>query len=114
SSWPGIMTFSFLKSRLFDAIASKDRREERRFLNESARFLVERDLNPERVGCPSSDFLRKLAAHAVTIEELRPWTNHLSECGECYREFHSLKGSSNPVYAGLTQVLRRLTGKRMR
>lgn len=102
------MTFDFLKSRLLGAAISNDERDEKAFLEDARRVLESWESNPDRVGCPPSQFLRQLASHEVTMEELRSWSRHLSRCGECYREFESLKPKSNPVRAGLKHTIRRL------
>jgi hypothetical protein len=92
-----------------DAAASRDEQEEQLLLEASRGSLASKHLNPQRIGCPSHDFLLKLAAHSMSLGELKPWTVHLSSCGECFREFQSLKRPSNPVVSGFRNVLRRLT-----
>jgi hypothetical protein len=77
-------------------------------LEASRNILAEKCLNPERVGCPDLDFLRKLARHSVGIDELKFWTPHLSSCGECFREFQSLKRPPSPIASGSLKVFRRL------
>jgi hypothetical protein len=101
------MTFS-LKSWLLRAAVSEGKREEGLFLQQSRAFLEGRNTNPDRVGCPSSDFLKRLAQHEVAMDELRLWTNHLSSCGECYREFEYRKVSGDPVRAGVKNGIRRM------
>ena len=108
------MTLDFLKLRLFGAAISNDEQDEKTFLQDAKSALESRESNPDRVGCPSSEFLSKLASHQITMEELRTWTRHLSSCGECYREFESLKPKSNPVRTGLKDTLRRLARKEPR
>jgi hypothetical protein len=106
------MTFDFLKLRLFGATINDDERDEKLFLKDAKLTLESRESNPDRVGCPPSEFLHKLASHEIKMEELRSWSNHLSICGECYREFESLEPKSNPVRAALKDTLRRLTRRR--
>jgi hypothetical protein len=108
------MTLDFLKLRLFGASISDDDRDEKAFLQDAKSALESRESNPDRVECPPSEFLSKLASHQITMEELRTWTQHLSSCGECYREFESLRPKSNPVRTGLKDTLRRLAGKQPR
>jgi hypothetical protein len=108
------MTLDFLKLRLFGGAISNDGRDEKTFLQHAKSALESRESNPDRVGCPPSEFLSKLASHQITMEELRTWTRHLSTCGECYREFESLKPKSNPVRTGFKDTLRRLAGKERR
>lgn len=107
------MTLDFLKLRLFGAAISNEH-DEKAFLQYARSALESRESNPDRVGCPPAEFLRKLAGHQIAMEELRTWTRHLSICGECYREFESLKPKSNPVRAGFKDTLRRLARKEPR
>jgi hypothetical protein len=97
------MTFS-LKSWLFGPRVAESEREERLFLENSKVVLVERHSNPDRVGCPGSEFLARLARREVKMDELNGWTDHLSSCGECFREFESLKDS--PLQAGVKGGMR--------
>jgi len=97
------MTFS-LKSWLFGARVVAGEREERVFLQDSRVVLTERRSNPDRVGCPGSEFLARLARHEAKMDELNGWTDHLSSCGECFREFESLKDS--PLQAGVKGGIR--------
>lgn len=43
--------------------------------------------NPERIGCPGSDFLWTLATDrkSVSIRDLR--LDHISRCSHCFAEF---------------------------
>jgi hypothetical protein len=54
-------------------------------------FLTERSKtacpNPSRLGCPSQEFLRKLAKHEVPIEKTATWIDHLDSCSECFQDF---------------------------
>lgn len=109
-----LMALDFLKLRLFGAVIGNDEQDEKTFLQDAKSALESRESNPDRVGCPPSEFLSKLASHQITMEELRIWTRHLSSCGECYREFESLKPKSNPVRTGLKDTLRRLARKEPR
>ena len=102
------MTFNLCRSRPIDAADARDDLEERLLLQASRGSLASKHSNPQRIGCPSRDFLLKLADHSMSLDELKPWTAHLSSCGECFREFQSLNQSPNPVLSGLWNVLRRL------
>jgi hypothetical protein len=102
------MTFNLFSSRSFDAAAARDEQEEQLLLEAFRGALAQKRSNPNRIGCPSHDFLLKLARHAINMDELKPWTSHLSSCGECFREVQSLKGVSNPVLSGFANALRRL------
>lgn len=77
-------------------------------LETSRNVLSEKCLNPERIGCPDLDFLRKLARHSARIDELKLWTPHLSSCGECFREFQSLKRAPSPIISGSLKAFRHL------
>src|SRR5437899_2979164 len=78
------MTFNLFRSRPLDAAAIRDEQEERLLLEASRNSLAAKHLNPERIGCPSHDLLLKLARHSISMDELKPWTSHLSSCGECF------------------------------
>jgi hypothetical protein len=43
--------------------------------------------NPDRLGCPSQDFLKNLARHKVPIEKTAAWIDHLASCSECFQDF---------------------------
>jgi hypothetical protein len=53
--------------------------------------LVHRCSNPGRVGCPDSEFLKRLAQHRIPIGEVDPWIDHLGSCGECFADFNRLR-----------------------
>jgi hypothetical protein len=102
------MTFNLFRSRSFDAAAARDEQEEQLLLEAFRGALAQKHSNPNRIGCPSHGFLLKLARHAINMDEIKPWTHHLSSCGECFRECESLKLASSPVLSGLAKALRRL------
>ena len=73
----------------------------RRQSNEDGQFsqLLDRELaegfpNPNRTGCPDSEFLQRVARHQVPISEIDPWIDHLGSCSECFGEFNRLKVAS--------------------
>jgi hypothetical protein len=68
--------------------------DDRQFLKLLNRGLAEGFPNPNRVGCPDSEFLQRLARHQVPIAEFDPWIDHLSSCSECFGAFNRLKGAS--------------------
>jgi hypothetical protein len=43
--------------------------------------------NPERIGCPGSDFLRRLATDRQSIDINDPALTHVARCSPCFREF---------------------------
>ena len=74
----------------------------RRQSNEDGQFsqLLDRELaegfpNPNRNGCPDSDFLQRVVRHQVPISEIDPWIDHLGSCSECFGEFNRLKVASS-------------------
>ncbi len=50
--------------------------------------------NPERIGCPGSDFLRRLASdrNSINLDDAR--LTHVARCSPCYREFASYRKSA--------------------
>jgi len=67
--------------------------EDRRFSQLLSRELVEGFPNPDRIGCPDSELLQRLARHQVPIPEIDPWIDHLGSCSECFGEFNRLKSA---------------------
>jgi len=55
------------------------------------RELAEGFPNPNRIGCPDSEFLQRVARHQVPISEIDPWIDHLGSCSECFGDFNRLK-----------------------
>jgi hypothetical protein len=43
--------------------------------------------NPERIGCPGSEFLRKLAHNRRSVSPHDPRIDHLARCSPCFQEF---------------------------
>jgi hypothetical protein len=58
------------------------------------RELAEGFPNPDRTGCPDSEFLQRVARHQVLISEVDPWIEHLGSCSECFGDFNRLKVTS--------------------
>ena len=58
------------------------------------RELAEGFPNPDRAGCPDSEFLKRVAHHQVPISEIDSWIDHLGSCSECFGEFNRLKANS--------------------
>jgi hypothetical protein len=74
----------------------------KRQANEDTQFsqLLNRELaeefpNSNRIGCPDSEFLQRVARHQVPISEIDPWIDHLGSCSECFGEFNRLKVASS-------------------
>ena len=47
--------------------------------------------NPERIGCPGSALLKRIAHGSVSLTELEPWLEHLGACSPCFQEFTELR-----------------------
>jgi hypothetical protein len=43
--------------------------------------------NPDRIGCPGSALLNRIAQGRVSLTELEPWLEHLGACSPCFQEF---------------------------
>jgi len=61
--------------------------DEKRILDVLNRGLLMEFPNPDRVGCPGSDVLKKIVSHEVTLSEAEKWLDHLGSCSPCYRDF---------------------------
>ena len=66
-------------------------RDEKRILDALGRGLLKEFPNPERVGCPGSDVLRRMASHEMPLPEAEKWLDHLTSCSPCYRDFSELQ-----------------------
>src|ERR1700740_875645 len=53
------------------------RRDERRILDVLGRGLLKDFPNPERIGCPGAEVLKKIAAHEMPLSEAERWLDHL-------------------------------------
>jgi hypothetical protein len=54
------------------------------FLSEQSKTAFS---NPDRLGCPSQEFLKNLASHKIPIEKTAAWIDHLGSCSECFQDF---------------------------
>jgi hypothetical protein len=43
--------------------------------------------NPERLGCPDSAILRRIARHQMPLAEADQWLDHFSSCSPCFQDF---------------------------
>lgn len=50
--------------------------------------------NPERIGCPGSEFLRKLALDHRSVSPHDPRIDHLSRCSPCFQEFSGFRSEA--------------------
>lgn len=51
------------------------------------RGLLKEFPNPDRVGCPGGDVLRRIASRDMPLSEADKWLDHLGSCSPCYRDF---------------------------
>jgi hypothetical protein len=61
--------------------------EEKRILDLLGTGLSRDFPNPQRVGCPDSALLRRIALRKVPLSEADRWLNHFSSCSPCFQEF---------------------------
>ena len=61
--------------------------EEKRILDLLRKGLSRDFPNPQRVGCPDSALLRRIALRKVPLSEADRWLNHFSSCSPCFQEF---------------------------
>jgi hypothetical protein len=47
--------------------------------------------NPDRIGCPSKDILKAMAARRYDREKARQWHEHMSHCSPCFNDFVALR-----------------------
>jgi len=62
-------------------------RDEKRILDVLGRGLLKDFPNPERIGCPGADVLKKIASHEMPLSEAEKWLDHLGSCSPCYADF---------------------------
>ena len=62
-------------------------RDEQRLLDALGRGLLKDFPNPERIGCPGADVLKKIASHNMPLPEAQKWLDHLGSCSPCYADF---------------------------
>jgi hypothetical protein len=67
-----------------ERLTSKQDRRMLRLLEEAA---LNDYPNPERNGCPGTDFLRRLATDRRSISLSDPALDHVATCSPCFREF---------------------------
>jgi len=75
----------------------RQRSDNGEFLKLLSRELAKGFPNPDRAGCPDSEFLQRVARHQVPISEIDPWIDHLGSCSECFGEFNRLKVDSSAL-----------------
>ena len=62
-------------------------KNEKRILDAFNRGLLKEFPNPDRVGCPGSHLLERIASREMPLSEADKWLNHLGSCSPCYSEF---------------------------
>ena len=62
-------------------------RDERRILDALGRGVLKEFPNPQRVGCPGADVLKRIASHDMRLSEAEKWLDHLGSCSPCYADF---------------------------
>src|SRR3954453_2892529 len=70
------------------------REQQRRMLELLEQAALHDYPNPERKGCPGSEFLQRLATDRASIDLDDPRLNHIARCSPCYREFLSYRKSA--------------------
>lgn len=63
------------------------REEEARILAMFEQAALNDYPNPDRIGCPGSAFLKRLARHRRSIPITHPDLTHVARCSPCFREF---------------------------
>src|SRR5438874_5510692 len=69
------------------------RRDEKRILDVLGRGLLKDFPNPERIGCPGADVLKKIASHEMPLSEAEKWLDHLGSCSPCYSDFSRFRAA---------------------
>ena len=65
--------------------------DERRLLGMFEQSSLNDYPNPERIGCPGSAFLKKLATDRTSIPLPDPNLSHVTHCSPCFREFREFR-----------------------
>jgi len=50
--------------------------------------------NPERIGCPGAEVLKKIAYRKMPLSEAEAWLDHLGSCSPCYNDFSQFREAS--------------------
>ena len=65
--------------------------DERRLLDALGRGLLKDFPNPERIGCPGSEVLKRIASRTMPLDEAGKWLDHLGSCSPCYSDFSEFR-----------------------
>lgn len=57
------------------------------------RGLLKEFPNPNRVGCPGAEILKKIASHRMPLSEAEKWLDHLGSCSPCYGDFSQIQSA---------------------
>ena len=68
-------------------------RDEKRILDAMGRGLLKEFPNPNRVGCPGAEILKKIASHVMPLSESEKWLDHLGSCSPCYSDFSAFRAA---------------------
>src|SRR3989442_12087462 len=68
-------------------------RDERRILDALGRGLLKEFPNPDRIGCPGTEVLKKIASHEMPLSEAEKWLDHLGSCSPCYSDFSGFQAA---------------------
>ena len=68
--------------------------EERQLLNLFEQAALRDFPNPDRIGCPGSGFLRKMATHRKAISVRDPRLRHVARCSPCFQEFSAFRSKA--------------------
>src|SRR5713226_8692923 len=68
--------------------------DERRILDVLGRGLRKEFPNPERIGCPGAEVLKKIAYRKMPLSEAEAWLDHLGSCSPCYNDFSRFREAS--------------------
>src|SRR5258707_15143045 len=67
--------------------------DERRILDVLGRGLRKEFPNPERIGCPGAEVLKKIASRKMPLSEAEAWLDHLGSCSPCYNDFSQFRSA---------------------
>jgi hypothetical protein len=68
-------------------------RDEKRILDALGRGVLKEFPNPDRIGCPGSDVLKRIASHEMPLPEAEKWLDHLTSCSPCYGDFNQFQSA---------------------
>ena len=91
-------TWAVFKVKSYELISLSRKRHsgeaDQRLLDILRKGLAREFPNPERIGCPGSGLLTRIAQGRVSLTELEPWLEHLGGCSPCFQEFTEFRKQS--------------------